>query len=287
MNKLTVITYVHRNEQNLDRCIKGLLEQKTEFNWIVLCYKKIENLPKTIPIDQLILKEEITNKAAAYNWILPQIQSEFIAYNDTDDISLSQRFEMQMAYLEQHPSIDILGTGLIIDDSYQGWDVFTEDNQIKAFMLINNPMVNSSVMLRNKSGIWGKKVRYDESLDRAEDYQFWLDCAKQNLGMANLTTPLISYKTNAKRSANDTELVLSRSIREKAFGLFDLNFNELDLNAAYHTFAEKASTRSSNKVKFEHILIRNHPNKSLMKSVLKRHRKRSTIWSRIKHRIIG
>lgn len=285
MTKLSVITYVHPNEQNLDRCIKGLMEQRMEFKWIVLCHKPIKILPPTIPTEQFVLDEGITNKAAAYNWILPQLKSTFIAFNDADDISLNQRFEMQIAYLEQNAKVDILGTGLIINDAYEGWKVFTDDKQIKAFLLINNPMVNSSVMLRNVDGLWGGKLRYDESLNRAEDYQFWLDCAHHNLIFANLTTPLISYRKVENGFIGDTEKSISRRIRESSFELFGLNFKKLGFNEDYHSFAEKSRVRATSKVNFEKALIRNHPNKSIMKSVLKRHRKRSTIWSRIIHRI--
>ena len=44
-------------------------------------------------------------------------RGEYIARMDQDDVSFPERFERQLAYLEDHPEIDLLGTGALVFDA--------------------------------------------------------------------------------------------------------------------------------------------------------------------------
>ena len=98
MTSIDVITYLHPNEKHLNRCIVGLKRQNVKFNWYLLCFEApIINFKGLEPI-VVILPTTIKNKAAAYNYILPQLKSTYIAYNDADDRSLNNRFHLQMEF---------------------------------------------------------------------------------------------------------------------------------------------------------------------------------------------
>ncbi len=238
MVNIDVITYLHPEEKHLAHCIKGLLQQNVNFKWHLLCFHEPTDDLKDLPVQLHMLPATIKNKAQAYNFILPQLTAKYIAFNDADDASLPKRFEQQLQFLEQHPTINILGGGLIINDIHQGWEVQLNHTAIVKQMGLNNPMVNSTAMLRNKPNFWGVALRYNERLDRAEDYDFWLNCAKQNLKFANLAIPLISYR-KGNVAANDSEIINARTIRAAAFAWYFKVPIADNLEQFYHAYAEK------------------------------------------------
>jgi len=215
MVKIDVITYLHQDEKFLQNCFKGLKDQDISFNWHLLCYQRpVFNFETLNPIIHL-LPAPICNKAQAYNFILPQLNAPFIAFNDADDCSLKNRFSAQINYLNKNENIDILGGGLIINSKYQGWKVKLNNQEILNELIFNNPMVNSSIMIRNRPDFWGKVVKYNNTLNRAEDYDFWFSCAKNNLIFANLEIPLIDYKKNNAIKC-DEEKINAREVRRLA-----------------------------------------------------------------------
>lgn len=238
MVDIAVITYVHKKEQFLKNCIRGLLGQSVSFQWHVLCYKEPDVEMEGLTPTMHLLDDSISNKAQAYNFILPKLVAKYIAFNDADDISLAQRFEKQVAYLENHTSVDILGGGLIINERYKGWNMNERHQQIVNFMMINNPMVNSTIMVRNKPNFWGVELQYNTNLDRAEDYDFWLRCAQKGLIFSNLKEALISYHQAEKD--NSMEKALARLIRERAYQFVTGNALEERFKIQLHQYAEKS-----------------------------------------------
>ncbi len=218
MTRLTVITYIHPKEKNLYRCVEGLQQQDTDFTWILLVHKPMEQ-QLGLEHKEVLLPDTVKNKAGAYNFILPRIETDYIAFNDADDRSLPGRFKLQMDFLEREKDIDVLGGGLLINDKHKGWDVYTEPRQITLFMLFNNPMVNSTAMLRNREGLWGKQVFYNEELQRAEDYEFWWRCLQAGLRLKNHPDAQISYLMNPQVS-KDREKETAQAIREEVYKYF-------------------------------------------------------------------
>jgi len=286
MNELTVITYVHPNEQHLDRCIAGLEQQSRPLKWVFLTHKKRDDIPEyDNEVEQIILGAEIKNKSAAYNFILPQIETTFIAFNDADDRSLKLRLHKQLMFMKANPAVSILGGGLLINDEKKGWEVYSADADIKAFMLINNPMVNSTVMLRNKENFWGKMVKYDETLFRAEDYQFWFDCLKNGLTFANLKEPLISYYQAEDWKQDSAERNNARAIREKIWTHFNPKIINSEMKGSVHQFTEKNGLSALEKNQVVDLLMLVYPNAEVMKKIVSQHLNKGSVLSRIIHKL--
>ena len=64
----------------------------------------------------VIRKSERMGFVNALNECLNAAKGEFVARMDGDDISLPNRFEIQLQYAEKHPTIDVFGGDLIIVD---------------------------------------------------------------------------------------------------------------------------------------------------------------------------
>lgn len=76
-----------------------------EKNDIISKYQNIDN----IQFDVIRLKENV-GQGEALNTGLLKCKYNYVARMDSDDISLSSRFKVQMNYLEKNPSVDVLSS---------------------------------------------------------------------------------------------------------------------------------------------------------------------------------
>lgn len=119
-----------------------------------------------------------------------------VALMDSDDISASDRFELQLARFEEDPELDIVGgniTEFVGDpDNIVGERIVPEhDDRIKKYMKKRCPMNQVTVMFKR------------ESADRAggyidwyceEDYYLWLRMALCDMRFANVPNMLVNVR---------------------------------------------------------------------------------------------
>lgn len=235
MKKLTVITYLHKNETQFERCIKGLESQSfKEFEWIIASHQQ----PKqTINIDYRFfqLPVHIEVKSDVLNLILPEIKSQYIAYNDSDDLSFPNRFKLQIELMDENQDIDICSGMFFINNTENTWPMHQFHDMISAYLLINSPMCNPAIILRNKPNFWGKVVQYNPYFLRAQDYDFWFSCLKNNLKFHNLQVQLISYYVPQQTTNQDKQADFAKEIRNSILKYANLNIELLN-RLEYHEF---------------------------------------------------
>jgi glycosyltransferase involved in cell wall biosynthesis len=129
------------------------------------------------------------------NRALAAARGEFIARMDADDISEKDRFKKQVAFLESHEGIALVGTCAAIIDG-RGRRIgkiayATEDGVIRRNFVGRSQFVHPSVMFR-KSII--KAVgKYDASFRSAQDYEYFSRIMTQ-FQAANLPDALLRYR---------------------------------------------------------------------------------------------
>jgi glycosyltransferase involved in cell wall biosynthesis len=109
-------------EKTLKFAVQSILNQ-TYFNWelIIIDDGSTDN---TLDIAKSFKDSRIKVIAGGLNLKLPSRLNQAIAMSrgkyfarmDGDDISYPERLQLQVEYLEKHPEIDLLGTGMIIFD---------------------------------------------------------------------------------------------------------------------------------------------------------------------------
>lgn len=161
---------------------------------------------------------------------------EYIAVLDADDISHPERLAKQVAYLDEHTDVVLIGTWtLLIDEKGEVLDRLapaTDALQLYENLAWQNPIVHSSVMYR--AGVASDLGGYPEDLPYAQDYGLWLRLAQRG-GVAMIAEYLCKQRaqsnglTQAKRSRLDVArdcLALHRYARRHlALGLNGLRRN--------------------------------------------------------------
>jgi glycosyltransferase involved in cell wall biosynthesis len=135
--------------------------------------------------------------ASTLNRAIELARGEYVARQDQDDISLPQRFEKQVAFLQTYPDHGMVGTWAeIIEGTKITGRIHqhpAENAVLKFDLLFNNPFVHSSMMIRksvfNKVGLYS----IDKTRQPPEDYELWSRVARE-FEVANIPEPLVLYR---------------------------------------------------------------------------------------------
>jgi glycosyltransferase EpsE len=141
----------------------------------------------------------------ALNLGLAVATGEYIARADADDIQHANRISSQVAFLETHRSVGILGSNVNYIDS-EGRTLrvrnYPESNQrINRHLHIRNPICHSVVMVRTE--VFKQIGNYNTNYKRAEDYELWMRASAHKIEMHTLQTVLMDYRmaTGFKRDS--------------------------------------------------------------------------------------
>ncbi|WP_100637680.1 glycosyltransferase [Marinomonas sp. ef1] len=119
----------------------------------------------------------------------------YIARMDADDISIRNRFEKQIEFLESNPEVGVCGSWVEVfgeDVKSKVWKMPLENSVLKAGLIFSVPFAHPTVMMR-KSIIDLHGLKYDLNYKDAEDYKFWLDFSKYTLFL-NVPMVLLKYR---------------------------------------------------------------------------------------------
>lgn len=138
--------------------------------------------------------------------MLKDVEVEYVARMDSDDICALDRFEKQIQFLDSHPEIDIVGSQATIffDDQTGREPVLIDlpllDKDIKAFLsFAAQNMFNPTTMWRHDS-IKNLEINYTAT-ETAPDFHMWVQCALHGKTFANLSEPLLSYRMHTAQES--------------------------------------------------------------------------------------
>lgn len=109
--------------------------------------------------------------SARINQQVAMARGEYFARMDADDVMLPERLALQVKYLQEHPEVDVCGTGA---------DEWT--------------FIHPSVMGRTE---WFREHPYRSECDGCEDWDLWLR-TKNSSTFGFIETPLIYYRRSEK-----------------------------------------------------------------------------------------
>lgn len=128
---------------------------------------------------------------------------EYIARMDADDISMTDRFEKQVKYLDEHPEIDVVGGAINEideDGNYRNKTIIYPETpeECRAFFSKRNPHAHPAVMFRKSffDKLNGKKYRSEYRQN--QDTMLWYDGLMSGTQHANIPDVVLNFRmTNA------------------------------------------------------------------------------------------
>lgn len=184
----------------LDTAVESILNQShQDFELLIIvngnkeAYEQI--LSKFVHPKIRVYYSSIRQLAHSLNVGIDLAKGEFIARMDDDDISLPERFKIQLDYLNNHPEIFVVGGNAIhIDEN--GMDVSKTNynfspKQIVSKLWLYNYLIHPSVMMR-KSAIL-EVGGYSGII--SQDYFLWMRLSQKFNGpLAVVNDVLIKYR---------------------------------------------------------------------------------------------
>lgn len=143
-------------------------------------------------------------------------QGEYIARMDSDDISLPNRFVMQEEFLDENPSVYVVG-GAVQEfndnDGIIGERHFPKDTE-EAIHYIHkaSPFAHPAVMIRK--ALFEEGVMYNESYRTTQDLALWFDVLKSKHQVANLDVFVLQFRRDSnvyqrRKNKQDSRLELT------------------------------------------------------------------------------
>lgn len=180
--KVTVLMSVYNSERYLREAINSILNQTFKnFEFLIV---NDGSTDETLGILQSYNDSRIkihNNKkniglVKSLNKGLKMAKGEYIARQDADDISVSERLEKELTFLIAHPDYATVGSFIkVIDENGKESSTIEKpitDLDIKNFLKKSNCIAHGSSMIR-KSCLFDVGL-YDESMSNSEDYELWL-----------------------------------------------------------------------------------------------------------------
>lgn len=126
-------------------------------------------------------------------------QGEFIARMDADDISLPNRIEKEIEFLQQHPDHDIVSTLFYAFRSENPNKRYLhhsplKDEELRGYLLFKSGICHPAVMIR-KRVFTELGLKFEEEYLHVEDYALWSE-AIYKTKVANINEPLLLYRVH-------------------------------------------------------------------------------------------
>ena len=128
-------------------------------------------------------------------------KGRYIAIQDADDVSLPERLQSEVDFLERHLEVGLLGGAVQWIDS-QGKYLKTEDNyptedsEIRSELRVRNTFWHPTILMRREAYV--RVGGYRGAFTQSDDYDLWLRMSEQ-YQCANLREKVLKYRVHSQQ----------------------------------------------------------------------------------------
>jgi glycosyltransferase EpsE len=192
--KVSVVSTVYNGESYFDRAIPGILGQTfSDFEFILVDDGSSDrSLALLRDVAQRDARVRVfapgrLGAAAAYNYGVGQATGEYVARQDFDDRSYPDRLRLQVALLDAHPDVGVVGGYYILVDERRGERYVrmppTEHSAIISAMARYIPIAHTTATFRRTA--WAEAGGYP-LVNNLIDLRFYVRVAKLGYHFANV-----------------------------------------------------------------------------------------------------
>lgn len=223
---LSVVMSVYNGEDYLNEGVESILSQSfSDFEFIIIddastdnSFSLLQDFSKKDDRIKLFKKDKnigLKGFVENLNIGLRNSKGKYIARMDQDDIAQKERFQLQIDFLENNPSIFLVGSSLDIinEDSVKvGYKkALTDFSAIQSRMNIDNAIFHPAIVFRNEPNLF-----YRDKFFACEDFDFHLRLITDNKIIENLEAPLLSYRVLSTSISRKGNSFIKRLFIEKA-----------------------------------------------------------------------
>jgi glycosyltransferase involved in cell wall biosynthesis len=220
--KVTVLMPVYNGETYLAEAIESILVQTfKKFEFLIINDSSTDN---SLSIIKEYAKKDARVKLAnnqkergivgGLNTGLELAKGKYIARMDSDDVSLPDRLEIQVKFMDENPEVGVCGSWIKLfgkADSIVKNPV--DHNEIMCNLLFFNAIAHPSVMIR--TALFKKYDLKYLNFPHAEDFELWTRCSFL-FKLHNIPKFLLNYRVSGQNITSQKKGVLA----ETAYTIF-------------------------------------------------------------------
>ena len=202
--RVSLLMGVYNGEEYLAEAMDSILSQTlSDFELIVVDDGSTDGSPKRLADYAArdkrvrVVTQKNAGLTAALNAAAKLANAPLLARMDPDDVALPTRLAEQVAFMDAHPEITLLGTRVILIDPYGTAYQYPlhplthEEIDAKLMQGEGWAIVHPVAMMRREA--FERVGGYDERFRTSQDFDLWLRMAETGR-LANLETPLLKYR---------------------------------------------------------------------------------------------
>lgn len=200
--------YYKENPDYLKQAIDSIINQTLLPNEFVIVEdgkltdeleKVLKEYEKKYPWIRIIKYKENRGLGVALHDGVLECKYPYIARMDSDDISVPDRFEKQIEYLEEHPDVDCLGTNMTEYDETMKNVVCQKKvpkyhEEIYEYLKKRNPMNHPTVIYKKEKVLQANNY---EDYPYFEDYYLWAKMIKNGCVFYNIQEELYNFRAGS------------------------------------------------------------------------------------------
>ena len=221
---VSILMPVFKTAPYLSEAMDSMLSQTfTDFELIVLndCSPDDAEAILDTYTDPRIVRYKGEKNAGLSNVLnvgIGMARGKYIARMDSDDISLPERLQIQVEYLEMHPDVDLVSVGMRLFGAKEAtWIREQNPEKVKIEALFHSPILHASSVWRKES-FEKHGLRFRQEMVPAEDYDLWTRALLKGLKLVNLPEVLYEYRIHDTQATVQTDKTTIKSCEvQKAF----------------------------------------------------------------------
>lgn len=214
---VSVLMPVYKTAPYLREAMDSMLAQTfKDFELIVLNDCSPDNAEEILDAydDPRIVRYKGEKNAGLSNVLnagIGMARGKYIARMDSDDISLPQRLQVQVDYLEKHPNVDLVSVGMRLFGAKEGtWIREINPEKVKIEAMFHSPVLHASSVWR-KDAFERQGLRFRQEMVPAEDYDLWTRAMLKGLKLVNLPEVLYEYRIHEAQATVQTDKTTAKS----------------------------------------------------------------------------
>ena len=234
--KFSCLMSVYKKEkvENLKLAIESILNQTLLPNEFIIIKdgpltKELDDCLEEYKNNQIIKIIELKKNVGlgkALNEGIKYCAYEYIARMDSDDISIKDRFEKQIEYIEKNRDCDLIGGNIMEFDDITGNDISlrkvpTNLIEIKKYAKKRNPVNHVTVIFKKKSIV---EVGNYQDCPYFEDYFLWIRMLIKNKKIINIDDVLVRVRAGMSMSDRRGNLQYIKHIINFEKKIYDLKY---------------------------------------------------------------